>query len=72
LPIFKKQSQGREKNFFLVQDDQETICGKYAIDIFPTVLFFEDGVLAKRLDGIAGVGLQEKQLVEFIDSCSLT
>ena len=72
LPVFKQQAQGKERNFILVQDDKETICDKYSIRIFPTVLFFENGVLAKRLDGIAGVGLQEKQLVEFINFCSLT
>ena len=72
LPVFKKQAQGKESNFLLVQDDKETICDKYSIGIFPTVLFFENGVLVKRLDGAAGAGLQEKQLVEFIDSCSLT
>jgi thioredoxin 1 len=72
LPVFKKQAEGKERNFLLVQDDKETIGDKYSIGIFPTVLFFENGILAKRLDGIAGAGLQEKQLVEFIDSCSLT
>ena len=72
LPVFKKQAEGRERNFLLVQDDEETIGDKYSIRIFPTVLFFEKGVLSKRLDGTAGVGLQEKQLVEFINSCSLT
>ena len=72
LPVFKKQAEGRERNFLLVQDDEETIGDKYSIRIFPTVLFFEKGVLSQRLDGIAGAGLQEKQLVEFINSCSLT
>ncbi len=72
LPVFKKQAQGKARNFLLVQDDKEILCDKYAIGIFPTVLFFENGVLAKRLDGAAGVGLQEKQLVEFINSCSVT
>ena len=66
LPVFKKQAEGKEQNYLLVQDDKETICDEYSIQIFPTVLFFENGVLAKRLDGAAGVGLQEKQLVEFV------
>ena len=72
VPVFKQQAQGKERNFLLVQDDKETLGDKYSIGIFPTVLFFEKGVLTKRLDGIAGVGLQEKQLVEFVNSCSLT
>jgi len=67
LPIFKKQAEGKERNFLLVQDDEEAFCDQYSIQIFPTVLFFENGVLSKRLDGVAGAGLQEKQLVEFIN-----
>jgi thioredoxin 1 len=72
LPVFKKHAEGKERNFLLVQDDKEAIGDKYFIQIFPTVLFFENGVLTRRLDGIAGAGLQEKQLIEFVDSCSLT
>ena len=72
LPVFKKLAEGRERNFLLVQDDEETIGDKYSIRIFPTVLFFDKGILLKRLDGAAGAGLQEKQLVNFINSCSLT
>jgi thioredoxin 1 len=72
LPVFTKQAEGKEQNFLLVQDDKETICEKYAVKIFPTVLFFDNGVLVKRLDGAAGAGLQEKQLVDFVNSCSLT
>lgn len=71
LPVFKKQAEGQERNFLLVQDDEEIFCDKYSIKVFPTVLFFEKGVLSKRLDGAAGAGLQEKQLVEFVNSCSL-
>jgi thioredoxin 1 len=72
LPVFKKQAEGKERNFLLVQDDEQAIGNKYSVRIFPTVLFFEKGVLSKRMDGVAGAGLQEKQLVEFINSCSIT
>lgn len=72
LPVFRKQAEGKESNFLQVLDDEETFCDKYSIQIFPTVLFFENGIVTKRLDGKAGIGLQEKQLVEFINSCSLS
>ncbi len=72
LPVFKKHSEGKERNFLLVQDDKDTIGEKYSVGVFPTVLFFENGKLTKRLDGAAGLGLQEKQLIEFINSCPLT
>ena len=71
LPVFKKQAESKEGRFLLVRDDEESFCDKYSVRIFPTVLFFENGVVAKRLDGEAGTGIQEKQLVEFINSCSL-
>lgn len=69
LPVFKKCTEKDKRLVLLVQDDDENIAAKYAINIFPTVLFFEKGKVAKRLDGAPGIGLQEKQLVEFIDSC---
>jgi thioredoxin len=72
LPEFKKCAELSSRLFLLVEDDQEIISEKYSINIFPTVLFFENGKVAKRLDGAAGVGLQEKQLEEFIESCPIS
>jgi thioredoxin 1 len=69
LPVFKKCIEKDKRPVLLVQDDDENVATKYGIKIFPTVLFFEKGNIAKRLDGAPGVGLQENQLVEFIDSC---
>jgi thioredoxin 1 len=69
LPIFKKQAQEAGQHFVMVQDDREAIADLYSIKIFPTVLFFENGVVSKRLDGVSGVGLDDKQLVEFVESC---
>jgi thioredoxin-like negative regulator of GroEL len=71
LPIFKKHAAGEGRHFVSVQDDQETIADQYSVKVYPTVLFFENGVVSKRLDGISGVGLDEKQLAEFINSCPL-
>jgi thioredoxin-like negative regulator of GroEL len=72
LPIFMKHASREGRGFILVQDDQEAMADRYAVKIYPTVLFFERGVVLKRLDGVAGVGLDEKQLTGFIDSCSLS
>ncbi|MGZ4857446.1 MAG: thioredoxin family protein [Syntrophales bacterium] len=69
LPIFKKHAEGEGRHFVSVQDDQETIADQYSVKVYPTVLFFESGVVSKRLDGVLGVGLNEKQLAEFINSC---
>jgi len=72
LPIFKKYSEGEGRHFVSVQDDQETIADQYSVKVYPTVLFFENGVVSKRLDGLLGVGLDEKQLAEFMNLCPLS
>ncbi len=69
LPVFEKYADAGELGFVRVQDDQERIGEKYAVDIFPTVLFFDKGKIAKRLDGEPGVGLSEKQLADFVKTC---
>ena len=72
LPIFKKHSKREGHSYIMVQDDQEDMADKYSVKIYPTVLYFKDGIVSKRLDGEAGVGLDEKQLAEFIDSCPIS
>jgi thioredoxin-like negative regulator of GroEL len=69
LPIFEKHAEGERRNFLLVRDDQESMGGQYAVEVFPTVLLFENGAVSKRQDGVPRVGLTEKQLVDFIAAC---
>ena len=69
LPIFKKHAEKEGRHFVIVQDDQETIADQYSVKVYPTVLFFENGVISKRLDGVLGVGLDEKQLAELVSLC---
>lgn len=71
LPIFEKYPEKKDLHFVIVQDDQETMADQYSVKVYPTVLFFEKGVVSKRLDGVLGVGLDEKQLVKFIHLCPL-
>lgn len=72
LPVFEKHAGQEGAHFVLVQDDGETIADPYSIKIYPTVLFLENGVVSKRLDGMPGAGLNEKQLLEFVTLCALT
>ena len=72
LPIFKNHAEAEGLHFVIVQDDQETIADQYSVKVYPTVLFFENEVVSKRLDGVLGVGLDEKQLAEFINLCPLS
>jgi thioredoxin 1 len=70
LPVFRKCAEGEGLGFLVVQDDQETLGDRYAVKVVPTVLFFRNGKVAKRLDGTPGVGLNEKQLTTFIQACA--
>jgi thioredoxin-like negative regulator of GroEL len=70
LPVFKTYAY-RKDHFVLVEDNQERLAEKYGVEIIPTVLFFENGHLSKRLDGVPGIGLFERQLTQFLQSCAL-
>ena len=41
---------------------------KHSVEVVPTVLLFERGIVTKRLDGVPGVGLNEKQLRDLTDA----
>jgi thioredoxin-like negative regulator of GroEL len=71
LPVFEKQARDDERNLLLVADDEEHIADLYGIDVFPTLILFEKGQIVKRLDGKPGIGLNEKQIADFILSCPL-
>jgi thiol-disulfide isomerase/thioredoxin len=63
LPIYQKCTQNSPVPCLRVMvDDKESLCDQYDINVFPTVLLFENGAVAKRLDGEPGEGLNEKQL----------
>jgi thioredoxin 1 len=55
----------------LVADDGDPIVTKYGIEIFPTVLFFEKGRLAQRLDGTYHRGLSRGELEDFARRCAV-
>jgi thioredoxin 1 len=68
LPIFEKYAQDNPQNCLRVKtDDKAKLCKKYAVDVVPTVLLFEKGKVAKRLDGTPGAGLNEKQLTSLVN-----
>ncbi len=71
LPVFERVSNNNQivnAYTFLFQDDQEIIADEYSVEVVPSVLLFENGKLVKRLDGILGSGLTEKQLNDFLRS----
>jgi thioredoxin-like negative regulator of GroEL len=63
LPVFEKQEQANPQICLRVKiDDKAKLREKYEVDVVPTVLLFESGAVTKRLDGVPGAGLSEKQL----------
>lgn len=68
LPTFEKLSKIRPEDCLrVVTDDKPHLCEEYEVDVVPTVLIFENGDVKKRLDGAAGIGLNEKQLLDFVN-----
>jgi thioredoxin-like negative regulator of GroEL len=55
----------------IVVDGGDPVVEKYAITVFPTVLFFEKGALVRRLDGVYHVGLSRAQLEDFARRCAV-
>jgi thioredoxin 1 len=55
----------------IIVDSGDPIVEKYGIEVFPTVLFFERGQVARRLDGAFHRGLSEGQLQDFARRCAV-
>jgi thioredoxin-like negative regulator of GroEL len=72
LPVYEKHAAGREGLFCRMSlDGNEDLFDEYGIEVYPTVLFFKDGKVDKRLDGQPLAGLKDKQLARLIDSCGV-
>ncbi len=72
LPDYEKQAAGRERHFArMALDGNEDVFDERGIEVYPTVLFFKDGKIDRRLDGKHLRGLQERQLATLIASCGL-
>lgn len=70
LPVFTKFAETEKRECMkIVADLKLQLCEKYSVDVFPTVLFFEKGKVAKRLDGERGVGLSQQKLEDFAKNC---
>jgi thioredoxin 1 len=70
LPIYDKYFEKQPETFLRVMiDDREELMDRYSVEIVPTVIFFENGIIKRRCDGKEGVGLNEKHLIDIINSC---
>jgi len=71
IPIFRQHAERNPWLFLMLQDDEEKMATQYGVNIYPSVLYFENGSITKRLDGIPGKGLQEEQFALFIDDLAM-
>jgi CDGSH-type Zn-finger protein len=70
LPIYDKYSEKQPETFLRVMiDDKEELMDRYSVEIVPTVIFFDNGIIKRRCDGEAGIGLSEKHLIDIINLC---
>jgi thioredoxin 1 len=69
LPVFDKNVSSRGFNLVLrvkVDDYDNPLWDEYSIKAVPTVIFFEEGKISRRLDGRLGYGLSEKQFQDWL------
>jgi len=69
FPAFKNQTEGMDFEsviHVILDDDDDPLWDEYGIAAVPTVIYFEDGKVAKRLDGCLGLGLSEAALQEWL------
>jgi len=64
LPIFRKGfgRSGWRPIEAIIDDEENPLWEKYGIEVVPTVIFFEEGRIVLRLDGIPGKGLSSEEL----------
>ncbi len=71
LPLFEKQAAGHAGYRRVLLDDLDRLADKYEIEVYPTVIYFEQGRVARRLDGVHAAGLDEVRFKRFVADCRL-
>lgn len=70
IPVFNKKISGFKAAVVvhvLLDDFDNPLWDDYDIDAVPTVIYFEKGKVSRRLDGVFGVGLKEKQFTAWLE-----
>lgn len=72
LQTYRKHAVAGEPCYVrILVDDGDALTEKYAIEVFPTVLYFEKGKVVRRLDGVYHRGLSQGQLEDFARRCAV-
>ena len=70
VPVFDKKvaSAGFKKVIHvLLEDNDNQLWDEYNVGAVPTVIFFEEGKVSKRLDGRLGSGLKEERFLAWLE-----
>jgi thioredoxin 1 len=70
LSIFSKYAQKSGAALFMqvkIDDDENPLWEKYAFEAVPSIIFFKEGQVSKRLDCKLGCGLNEKQFSRWLE-----
>ena len=67
IPVFQNYAKHNPRLFLMLGDDEEKMAKQFAVNIYPSILYFENGSITKRLDGVPEKGLREEQFALFID-----
>ena len=61
VPVFRRFAEGGayEPLEVVLDDEEDPRWTRFSIDVVPTVIFFDDGTVTQRIDGRAGVGIEE-------------
>ena len=69
VPVFDKKTESFRKALIihvLLDDYDNQLWDDYEIEAVPTVIYFEQSKVSKRLDGRAGLGLNENKLITWL------
>jgi len=69
VPVFNEQivnCKFQSVIHVVIDDDDNPLWDIYNISAVPTIIYFEDGIVCKRLDGRLGRGLGEEQFTAWL------
>ncbi len=71
LSVFNKQAQNLGKDIYMkvqIDEDENPIWETYSLNAVPSIILFNNGTVAKRLDCKMGMGLNEQQFKKWLSS----
>ena len=71
LQIFGKYAEKSVSAVFMkirIDEDENPIWEKYALEAVPSVIFFKNGQISRRLDCVRGVGLSEEKFSKWLQT----